>query len=168
MNIVLEGPDGSGKSTLAHVLQQHVPFTYVPGGGPPHYPGEMIERVKKYLALDNSLFDRHPCVSQPIYGSFRNDPKNTIPDKLIHQFYESKPFIVYCGSVSGFHNLKNYDTPVHVKMINDFEDRIRRAYTIWAIHHSHFSYHIGMEIQPLINKYKEYCYAQQALPKSQD
>lgn len=135
MNIILEGPDGSGKSTLARIIRQYVPMTYTPGEGPPKYPGEMLERVGRYLRLDNCLFDRHPCVSQLIYDRFRTGGES-IPEEMVYKFYASKPFFIYCYGQAGEHVANNSgDTPEHLAMIERHDDNIRNAYHRWAETH---------------------------------
>ena len=135
MNIVLEGPDGSGKSTLARIIAQHVPMKYTPGEGPPKRAGEMVERVERYLRLDNCLFDRHPCVSQLIYDRFRTGGEG-IPQHLVDRFYASKPFFIYCYGNAGDHVADNEgDTPEHLEMIERHDDNIRNAYHQWAQSH---------------------------------
>lgn len=133
MNIVLEGPDGSGKSTFARVILQHVPaLSYTPGEGPPKRPGEMVERVERYLRLDNCLFDRHPCVSQLIYDRFRVGGEG-IPQHLVDRFYASKPFLIYCyGRGPHVADHSDADTPEHLAMIEKYDDNIRHAYHEWA------------------------------------
>jgi len=72
--IVVEGVDNSGKSTLIKALQVVFPERPVQGSeGPPKYKGEMDERVARYIMQPaNTIYDRHPCVSQPIYGTMRS------------------------------------------------------------------------------------------------
>jgi len=147
MNIVLEGPDGSGKSTLARVILQHVPaLAYTPGEGPPKHPGEMVERVERYLRLDNCLFDRHPCVSQLIYDQFRTKGEG-IPQPLVNQFYASKPFFIYCYGRAGAHvaDHSHADTPEHLAMIEKHDDNIRNAYHEWANGHVPVMYWYSVE-----------------------
>jgi energy-coupling factor transporter ATP-binding protein EcfA2 len=135
MNIVIEGPDGSGKSTLARIIAQHVPVTYKPGQGPPKYPGEMLERVGNLLRLDGCLFDRHPCVSQLIYDSFRINGE-ALPQWMVDKFYESKPFFIYCYDRAGPHEIKpDKDTPEHLALIERYDSGIREAYHRWAVMH---------------------------------
>jgi energy-coupling factor transporter ATP-binding protein EcfA2 len=160
MNIVLEGPDGSGKSTLARMIAQHVPLVYTPGEGPPKYPGEMIERVERYLRLDNCLFDRHPCVSDLIYGQFRTN-REGIPQYLVDAFYETKPFFIYCFGRAGPHEVKDYDSSGHIKMVHRHDQAIRDAYGEWAQRHVpatqwySVQYHSLFQLEALIKACKE-------------
>jgi ABC-type cobalamin/Fe3+-siderophores transport system ATPase subunit len=160
MNIVLEGPDGSGKTTLARIIAQHVPLLYTPGEGPPKYPGEMVERVRRLLRLDNCLFDRHPCVSQLIYDRFREDGEG-LPEGLVDAFYATKPFFIYCYGRAGAHEAKQYDSPEHLAMVEQFDDNIRNAYHEWAQGHVpayqwySVEYHNQSQLDAIINACKE-------------
>ena len=60
MNVVLEGPDGGGKSRLAEYLGAALEMYVQQGSGPPKAPGEVEKRARKYLGLENVIFDRHP------------------------------------------------------------------------------------------------------------
>ncbi len=162
MNIVLEGPDGSGKSTLARLILQHVPLKYTPGEGPPKYPGEMVERVRRLLRLDNCIFDRHPCVSQLIYDRFREGGEG-LPEELVDAFYATKPLLIYCYGRAGAHvaDHSHADTPEHLAMIEQFDDNIRNAYHEWAQGHvpAHqwysVEYHNESQLTAIINTCKE-------------
>lgn len=156
MNVILEGPDGSGKTTLAHILTQHVPLVYTPSRGPEQYPGEIIERVYRYLRMDNCLFDRHPIVSQSIYGRFRQNATQ-IPQDLVNLLYRQKPLIIYCHGRAGAHELKEFDTAEHVTMIHRYDDNIRAAYEEWANRHAKLRYQVGDEVDPIIQAVKEFC-----------
>lgn len=166
MNIVLEGPDGSGKSTLARIITRHVPLRYMPGEGPPKYPGEMVERVRRLLRLDNCLFDRHPCVSQLIYDRFREGGEG-LPEELVDAFYATKPFFIYCYGQAGEHQVKpgGPDTPEHLAMIERYNDNIRNAYHEWAQSHVpayqwySVEYHSQSQLDAIINACKEAYYA---------
>ena len=141
MNIVLEGPDGAGKSTLANRLLQHLPLTLQQGEGPPKFPGEMTERVKRYLAMDGKLFDRHPCISQPIYDMFR-DKKTPIPGDLIDEFYEQGNLLIYVYGRAGPHEVKDHETKEHVEMVERHDDTIRNAYEEWALGYAYIRYSV--------------------------
>lgn len=159
MNIVLEGPDGSGKTTLARHITQHVPLTYTPGAGPEQYPGEIIERARRYLRLDMCLFDRHPIISQPIYGRFR-EGATMIPQDLVDELYRQKPLFIYCYGQAGAHEVKDYDTPEHVAMIRKFDDNIRNAYWEWASGNAKIHYQVGDDLTTVLNACKEFCNGQ--------
>lgn len=156
MNIVIEGPDGSGKTTLANVILQHVPLTYKGTEGPEKFHREIIERTYRYLRLDGMIFDRHPCVSQPIYGRFR--PNSTeIPVDLIGVFYRQRNLIIYCHGSAGVHETKEYDTPEHVDMIGRHDQTIRDSYDKWAAKHAMLTYSVKHgDLDAIITACKEY------------
>jgi hypothetical protein len=163
MNIILEGPDGSGKSTLANILLQHLPMAFKQGEGPPKYPGEMQERVFQYLRMDNTLFDRHPCVSQPIYDSFREHGEG-IDASLLSVFYRQRNLFIFCDnkrSLEESHDATNpvADTPEHLRLVELNDQAIRDAYRHWAQQHDALVYNIGDDITPLITACKEFTHA---------
>ena len=129
MIIVIEGPDGSGKSTLALKLQKALSWPIQPSEGPEKYPGEIETRCQKYLSMDRTLFDRHPCVSQNIYGRYRGRLVTT------GSFYTSNPFLIYCpgdGLLTG-HVVKEHDSPEHLEMLDKHHHSICQDYDRWAL-----------------------------------
>ena len=157
MNIIIEGPDGSGKSTLVKHLGTLLPLTIQLGDGPEKYPGEIVERAWRYLRMDNTLFDRHPIISQPIYGQFR-EGSTAIPQELIDHLYRTKPLIIYVHGVAGPHEVKDYDTEEHVAMLGKFEDNIRNAYQEWAPGHASITYSVqGGDLDALTKLCQEFC-----------
>ena len=141
MNIIIEGPDASGKTTLAKGLSQELPFTLKSGEGIERYPGEIIERIKRYLSMDDMIFDRHPIISQFIYNQFRENG-TPIPQELIDKFYSQDNIIIYCYGIAGPHEPKEYDSEEHLSMINRFEDNIRNAYEEWAPGRAHMRFSV--------------------------
>lgn len=157
MNIILEGPDASGKTTLANVIRKHHPdLFYKPTEGPERYPGEILTRCDRYEQLDNCLFDRHPVISQSIYGKHR--PEMTkIPQEYKDRLYGRNDLIIYCASEPvGEHKTKGYDTKAHLKMIEDNDKEIRDDYKLWAVQHAHHMYRIGQPIEPLLQSIKDH------------
>lgn len=132
MNIVVEGPDGSGKTTLIHYLLNSVNgFMLKSGEGPPKFPGEIIDRCIRYLSMDGYIMDRHPVISHSIYDQFRKE-QEPIPEEIVKSFYRSYPIIIYCHGRIGSHELKAYDLPNHVKMVEEKDKQIRLSYDEWA------------------------------------
>lgn len=155
-NIVIEGADAAGKSTLANKLLQHLPLTLQKSEGPPKYPGEMVERIRRYLKMDRTLFDRHPCISQPIYDLFR-EQKTEIPVELIDTFYQQQNLIIYLYGTCGPHEVKDHETEDHVKMVEKYEDNIRNAYEAWAPGNSNIMYRATTDdFDRLLNACQEY------------
>lgn len=146
--IVVEGVDNAGKSTLIRALQVVLPGWTVQGSeGPPKYKGEMDERVTRYLSLPPTMiYDRHPCVSQPIYGMMRTH-LDAISPGLIAQFYSSAPFFIYCDG--GERGMKDHifnpatDSEAHLKAVKDGYAILLDEYREWAARHAVLSYRIG-------------------------
>lgn len=157
MNIIVEGPDGSGKSTLVRHIAQHVPLTVQSGEGPPRSQDEIIERAWRYLKMDNTLFDRHPCISEPIYGMFR-DPPSSIPQEYVDHLYRTNPLIIYVHGRAGPQELKDYDTKAHIDLMDRNEDNIRNAYQLWAPGNATVTYSVkGGDLDALTKLCQEFC-----------
>jgi predicted HAD superfamily Cof-like phosphohydrolase len=153
-NIVVEGHDGTGKSTLVAYLSRRYSRPIQHSEGPPKYPGEMHERVTKYLRYTNTLFDRHPCVSQPIYGTLRTHNQDIEPT-LLKQFYDQDNIFIYCDPTKHFrdtHIKKEYEDPEHVKAVEDNYHGLLSLYRAWAVGHADFIYRIpvGEDFFPVI------------------
>lgn len=74
--IVLEGPDGSGKTTLKDMLLERLDGVEeherasTSKGGPVKHPFAWAEAdVLSWDSQPFSLYDRHPFISEPIYGT---------------------------------------------------------------------------------------------------
>lgn len=148
MNVVVEGIDNSGKSTLVAHLSKHLRRLVQASEGPPKFPGEMNGRLTKYSSLINVIFDRHPVISQAIYRSIRSgeDTHGMRPD-LVADFYNSKPFFIYCDPLSRgmsghvFHN--GVDTEDHLAQVQEGYYHMLFLYRAWAIRYAHVIYRIG-------------------------
>jgi predicted HAD superfamily Cof-like phosphohydrolase len=145
MNIVLEGPDASGKSTLASHIQLLINWPIKSTEGPEKFPGEVDERIRRYLTMDNMIFDRHPVISQPIYNRFNGT--SSVDPILTRQFYNTDPLIIYCArdskSFPDHHVIKSHDTNEHIKSIKKHDGEIIQLYEDWAMQHAQFIYRIG-------------------------
>jgi hypothetical protein len=153
--LVVEGLDNSGKSTLIRAIHAELPAWQVQGSeGPPKHAGESDERVIRYLAHDvQTIYDRHPCVSQPIYGQMRTHRDPIAPD-LIAQFYAATPFFIYCdGGERGMkHHIFNpeTDTPEHLAQVKENYDALLTCYRMWAGEHAFLSYRIGDSVSRVV------------------
>jgi deoxyadenosine/deoxycytidine kinase len=142
MRIIIEGPDGSGKSTLAEVLSAALGVGIRRGEGPEKWPGEINDRAMRWLeehSSSNSLFDRHPCVSHPIYSRFT--PVSQMSPNLLKQFYQLPCLFIYCRGLEELdHIAKDYDSAQHLRAVEDYHTSICRAYDDWALEHAHIIY----------------------------
>jgi len=154
MNIVIEGCDAAGKSTLINALVTRIGWKVIPSEGPPKGPGEMNQRVMRYRKYHYVLFDRHPCVSQPIYAMIRG-ARDDIDPSLVEEFYKSKPFFVYCRpDAEGFkrHTFNPAaDNPEHVKEVEQNYQRLLGNYEAWAYNHAHFIYRLGQRFEETVD-----------------
>ena len=148
--IVFEGPDNAGKSTLANVLAKKHKF-FVQGSEGPPKPGESInDRIRRYFDLQSRhprlLFDRHPCISQPIYSMLAGNPQS-VEQELLDKFYSLKPTIVYCDpgdrGMEGHVEKPENDTAEHIKGVNEHYEELLGAYRRWALERATFIYRIS-------------------------
>lgn len=155
MNIIIEGPDNSGKSTLVSFLAERFPvYNAQTSGGPEQEPGELKSRVEGYLQKTHILFDRHPCVSDPLYSKFRSHDC-TIPQHYIDSFYRQNNFYLYCrGRDLGDHVIKPHETEEHVAMVNQHHGLICELYDDWALKNATLIYRIGDNMDGLYEMIK--------------
>lgn len=155
MDIIIEGPDGGGKSTLAQALSECLDMPIQGSEGPPQYDGEINDRIRRYLAYDRPyIFDRHPVISQPIYGSVRLGKPQTVTKELAELFYNRAYMFIYVRSQSlTRHTLKSYDTPEHLSTITKNYDTIVKFYDTWALSHANLIYRMKDPVMPVVHYY---------------
>lgn len=103
--IVVEGVDGAGKSTLIRnlrgVSKQY--FWTLNASGPPHSTDQVMRAIDEIDDLihgspTNWVFDRHPLISEPIYGkilrgkSYLDDINPVTYRSLLSSFTK----VIYC------------------------------------------------------------------------
>lgn len=151
MDIVFEGPDGSGKSTLARHVCDTLALTLIPGAGPPREPGEIERRLAKYLTITNAVYDRHPAISQPIYGALRGETSSDEFIDLVSQFYYHKPLLVYCRATDlRRHVVKPGENPEHIAIVERRHRDLLELYDAWAFEHAHVIYRIGDDVDAIV------------------
>ena len=144
MTVIVEGIDGSGKTTLAKHISRDLSIPFMDrdllGRGVPKSFEEVVERLKKYLATDGVVFDRHTAVSQPIYGIIRNDP--ILPLELIRGFYSQNNIIIYARCLTAFsaHKPSPGDTEEHLKSVATNWQSLLTRYDVWAASNAHIFY----------------------------
>lgn len=165
MNVIIEGPDGAGKSTLIERLVDvngplvrslvgahlYMPLRVQAGEGPPKYPREINERTLRYLDMKHTIFDRHPCVSQPIYGemrklTFAGAVEEILPSSLLH-FYEQDNLFIYCRAQRLMrHVVKAHEDLKHVATVEEKYALLVDMYDKWAAMRANLTYRIGDDI----------------------
>lgn len=159
-SVVVEGIDNSGKSSLITKINAKLSLPLQPGEGPPR-PGEHInDRITKYRDAhqgDVWLYDRHPVVSQPIYGKI-NPTVQLVAGHLTSEFYASKPVLVYCDPLDrglGQHvkrtgaGNEHIDTPEFLEGLTKRYDIMLSEYRLWAVRHADLVYRIGDDASEL-------------------
>lgn len=153
VDIVIEGPDNAGKSTLAELIRVATHRLVQPSEGPEKYPGEVNDRVIRYMAdYGDIIYDRHPCVSQSIYSIVKaNTPVN---EELIKAFYDSKPLIIYCrpiGKGLDGHVIKPHDSPDFIESLETNYDKVVAEYDKWGLSHAAIIYRMGDDETRILN-----------------
>lgn len=158
MNIVLEGPDNSGKSTLAKLLSLELGRPVYASEGPEKSPGELRERVERYRGLRDVIFDRHPCISDPIYGMYR-ERRSSLAGEKETLFYAEQPLLIYCDpldrGLTG-HIEKGHDSADHIKLVHERYHSILSMYRQWGIQRAHIIYRIGDDPQRVVRFCREF------------
>lgn len=153
--IILEGPDGAGKSTLAQQLSADLNVPLHHSGGPPRDRQEIIARQarmnKDLLAGVVKVYDRAPCISDPIYGPIIRG--ETPFDDYTHLALEFrmrlKVPVIYCRPRLAFIHAalvdrlepeKTYKPQKHIDGVRKNVDAIVASYD-WNIgHFPHWRY----------------------------
>lgn len=74
MYVIVEGPDGAGKTTLIETIRQRISkyFWILRPSHPPRIKYEIDTLLRtleaRYSSAVGFLLDRHPLISEPIYG----------------------------------------------------------------------------------------------------
>ena len=142
MNVILEGPDNSGKSTLAEYLQESIYWPVKDGEGPPKSRSDLMDRVDRYMNMKRYILDRHPVISELIYGmTLRGECR--VPDRYVYEFYNQPNLVIYCRNVErGLHGHQPslFDTEEHTAQLEEGYGRVLRAYDAWAKTRAHIWY----------------------------
>ena len=146
--LILEGLDATGKSTLGRYLADELGLAVQESEGSAKSFDEIHHRIKRYAEMVNTLFVRHPCVSQSIYYRIQTSP--VIIDELtLQRFYRCDHTFIYCEPDHNFtnrlsgHQIKEHDTPEFVDRLKNNYWMLLDLYRKWALRHAHFVYRIG-------------------------
>lgn len=143
--LVIEGPDCSGKSTLADYLGKALAVPVQHSEGPARSFTDMANRLTHYNSLPpETIFDRHPCISDPIYSSAMQRPLTVTAEQVV-EFYKRKPLMIYCHPpLQAYkHITKEHDTPEHLRGVVENHRRIVATYRVWAAGSANVIYRIG-------------------------
>jgi predicted HAD superfamily Cof-like phosphohydrolase len=144
--IILEGPDNGGKSTLAAELSRITGLPVQGSEGPSLYMGEMNERIRRYLDMPPTIFDRFPAISNPIYDRALQREPDVIDPALISEMYAREPVLVFCDSsgrgLTG-HIVKTRETAEHIEGVQHNQRYLCDLYQTWAMLHANMVYRIG-------------------------
>ena len=142
MNIILEGPDNGGKSTLALALRDATGMPIKDKEGRPKTWHLLLEKLRKYEAVDGMIIDRHPIITQSVYGFLRNDPE--IPDEFMDTFFKRQDLIIYCRALRtdplDTHEPSPTDDEAHLKMVEEQYGTVLRVYDSWAVQSANITY----------------------------
>lgn len=102
--IIVEGPDGAGKSTLIRNLRLAYPTLKLAPRACTSLAGplsgdDLVFWLKEYGAMDGYIYDRHPCISGPVYNSvYADPPEERTWSRIQGTFYELREnaTVVYC------------------------------------------------------------------------
>jgi len=152
VNVVVEGADAGGKSTLCSIVSRALGVRVQQGSGPPREPGEIERRASEYLKMSGVIFDRHPCVSQPVYGMMRKEPLSPEFLQLVDRFYAQGNLIVFCRSTSiERHEVKADEKADHVAALERNFGLVTLTYEVWAMQRAHVIYRIGDDTQRIVD-----------------
>jgi len=99
--IIVEGMDNTGKSTIAKLLGDTFQLPVVDRQGRPERDEQVIEQIMSFLLLDPpAILDRHPLISERVYGLVIRKRDIFEPPLKFNFFLErllrDDPLIIYC------------------------------------------------------------------------
>lgn len=120
--IILEGPDLSGKSTIGKKLETLLGMPIYHFGGPPIDGVDLKNRIE--YAPKNYIYDRHPAISEQVYGTLKGRQSVIPPTILTQHLIDNDPLIFYCDPGLEYLETKLHclNTKPHKK-----EDHVRRV-----------------------------------------
>lgn len=150
--IIIEGPDNAGKSTLARHLSETTGWSIQPSEGPAKSVVEINTRIRRYFDLKQTIFDRFPLISNPIYDAATARPSHRIDPWLADRLYDDyKPLMIYCDpldrGMSGHVFNAGVDTDEHVAQVKAGYDTMLTLYRTWAIERAHLIYRIRDDLR---------------------
>jgi len=140
MNIILEGPDNCGKSTLALAIHNATGWPIKEKEGRPADWEGLLAKLRIYERIDGMIIDRHPILTQSVYGILRSDPD--IPDEFMDRFIARNDLIIYCRALRSLedHKPSPTDNQFHLQMIERHHDKILAIYDNVGINFANIVY----------------------------
>jgi len=142
--IILEGPDGAGKTTLMNDLLEAFPIDQherasTSEGGPVDNIFEWAQAdVETWTVQPLSFYDRHPVISEPIYGTILRggyDPKfDSREGQLLRHKLNWRALTIVCLPPVGV-VIKNLQSEKQMKGVDDHIFDIYLAYQQRLITH---------------------------------
>lgn len=118
--IILEGPDNAGKTTLAKKLASFLHMKVLHSGGP-CIQSEMTSRMTSILESRNTIWDRVPCISEPVYGPIIRNADIFMGTTWLDQLLVRDPFIIYCRTPTYImirgHEFKPHEDEEHIREV---------------------------------------------------
>lgn len=135
--VIIESADGGGKTTLANQLLKGTghPTLLVKRSGPPGSI-ETLEFQAKWLKDQadsglNIIADRHPIISDQIYGPIlRGDPLRWPPDQVAQAMKDKDILLIYCRPRLGT-MLVGSRVEAQMEGVHDNYDALVREYDRW-------------------------------------
>lgn len=110
--IIVEGPDGSGKSNLVNKLSKnmrlpvHEKFSHSLTGPINNVMQAAYDDIARWSEMPFSIYDRHPFVSEAIYGRALPRPFEVMDDQH-NLFFRQWVYLIICdpGFTTVSHNI---------------------------------------------------------------
>lgn len=102
--VIIEGPDGAGKSTLIEKLMDAesgvvvAPRACTSLAGP-LYGNDLVVWLRTYGVMPGYLYDRHPCISGPVYDAVYANPVESWVGAWVQRFFreiQDGSRVIYC------------------------------------------------------------------------
>jgi hypothetical protein len=164
--IILEGPDGAGKTTLlANLLdqfpgiQEHARASTSTGGPVDNIFEWAQQDVESWAKQPLSFYDRHPLISEPIYGAVLRgtyDPRFDRAGKVLNSKMTRNALVVIClptlemvtENVKAEAQLAGVEKSI-AKLYGKYRDRLLAAHSLSPATTFHYDYSVEDDLDDL-------------------